>query len=64
MLEEASVTELNETLIPTTPTLPTIAILPSLETQSRDTKKSDDWPEFGLRIRLMITQKGIFAVVF
>ena len=41
MLEEAFVTELTETLIPTTPTLPTIAILPSLETQPSDTKKSD-----------------------
>ena len=39
MLEEASVTELTETLILTTPTLPTIAILPSLETESSDTKK-------------------------
>ena len=41
MLEEAFVTELTETLIPTPPTLPTIAILPSLETQPSDTKKSD-----------------------
>ena len=39
MLEEASVTELTETPIQTTPTLPTIAILPSLETQPSDTKK-------------------------
>ena len=43
MLEEAFVTELTETLIITPPTLPTIAILPSLglETQPSDTKKSD-----------------------
>ena len=40
MLEEAFVTELTETLIITPPTLPTIAILPSLETQPSDTKKS------------------------
>ena len=41
MLGEAFVTELTESLIPTPPTLPTIAILPSLATQLSDTKKSD-----------------------
>ena len=66
MLGEAYVTEPTDSPIPTPSTLPILAILPSLvslATQPSDTKKSDS-ELIGLRIRLLITRKGIFAVIF